>query len=106
MQERDVQARVVGLLKQYISDPMAAVGSCTTFSDLEVDLLDLPMIILDVEDAFDLHISCDDEVENLSTVGDLVACVTSRLDAKASVRSRISMPRTRRPWTCTSATRG
>jgi acyl carrier protein len=106
MQELDLTARIVGLLKQYMFDPMAPVASCTILSDLKIDLLDLPMIILDVEDAFNIHICYDEEVEKFTTVGDLVACVTSHLEAKAAPRSLMSIARTRRPWTCTGAPRG
>jgi acyl carrier protein len=100
----DRTQRTIAILEQYMRDPGDPVATCTTLSDLEIDLLDLPMIILDVEDAFDIQIRYDEEIEGFTTVGDLVACVTSHLDAKAE-RPRRAAPRSKRPWMATDAER-
>ena len=96
--------RLIAILELYMRDAGNPVSNCTSLSDLEIDLLDLPMIVLDIEDAFDVQIRYDEEIEGFTTVGDLVACVTVHLEAKAAGPRR-STPRSKRPWMSTGAER-
>src|SRR5258708_4390740 len=93
----DPTPRIIAILEQYMRDPGDPVSMWTLLSDLEIDRLDLPLIILDIEDAFAIQIPFNQEIEGFSTVGALVACVRSRLDAK-SARPRVTAPRSKRPW--------
>jgi acyl carrier protein len=97
----DLTPRIAAILAQYTCGTAGPITGCTALSDLQIDLLDLPMIILDVEDAFNVHIRYDDGVEDFATVSDLVACVASHLAAKALPRT--SAPRVKRLWTSTGA---
>src|SRR3954452_1365742 len=85
----DLPPRLIAILRKYMGDPTASVGSSTTLGELDIDLLDLPMICLDVEEALDVQIGQGYELEELATIGDLVARVASRLATKAMPRPRI-----------------
>ena len=95
----DLTPGLVAVLQKYMREPTARVGRSTTLSELGIDLLDLPMIYLDVEDAFNVQMGYGDELEELATVHDLVARVASRLAAKAMPQTRI--PRRKGNWMST-----
>ena len=97
----DLTPGLIAILQKYMRDPAARVGSSTTLTELEIDVLDLPMICLDVEDAFDVQIGQGDELEELTTVDDLVARLALRLAAKAMPRTRIR--RRKGNWISTGA---
>jgi hypothetical protein len=77
----------------------AALRRATTLQEAGIDRLDLPMIALDIEDAFDVHFGPVDD--SLVTVGDLIARLNDCLAAKATPRVRL--PRRRGSWMSTSA---
>jgi acyl carrier protein len=95
--------RIVAILQKYMRDPHAPVENSTTFAELEIDGLDLPMIFLDVEDNFDVQIEYNDEIEDFSTVGSLIVLVEARLEAKTRPRTPIRRPK--RSWMSTGAER-
>ena len=97
----DTTTKVTGILSKYMRDPVAAIESATTLDELEIDRLDLHMIFLDIEDTFDVHIGYEDEIEFFTSVGTLVACVTSHLEAKS--KPRLRAPRIKRSWLSTTA---
>jgi acyl carrier protein len=102
----DLNSRLVAILKKYMRDPAASVAGSTTLAEIEIDLLDLPMIVLDIEDAFDLHIGDDDEIEGSITVNRLAACVSALLEAKALQPRRLTtVPRSKGSWISTGAER-
>jgi hypothetical protein len=77
----------------------APLGRATTLRETGIDRLDLPMIALDIEDAFDVHFGPVDD--SLLTVGDLFDRLNERLAAKAMPRVRPA--RRRGSWMSTSA---
>ena len=77
----------------------APLGRTTTLREAGIDRLDLPMIALDIEDAFDVHFGAVDD--SLVTVGDLIDRLNERLAAKAMPRVR--QTRRRSSWMSTSA---
>jgi acyl carrier protein len=99
----DLTPELIAVLQKYMRDPAATVVGSMALSELEIDLLDLPMICLDVEDAFDVQIGQGEELVELATVDELVARVALRLAAKALPRVRI--PRRRGNWISTGAER-
>jgi acyl carrier protein len=102
---QELTPRIITILQKYMSNPTARVGRRTMLSELEIDRLDLPMIFLDVEDVFDVQIDYHDEIEDLATIGCLVSCVASGVEAKASQpHSRRSVPRRSGTWMSTGAT--
>ena len=68
-------------------EPTSSVGRSTTLDELGIDLLDLPMIRLDVEDVYDVQIGHGDELKQLATVDDLIA--------RVALRRRKALPRVR-----------
>jgi acyl carrier protein len=84
---QDLTSGSIAILRRYMRDPAASVGQSTTLSELGIDDLDLPMICLDLEDAYGMQIAIEDDLE---TVGDLLACLVASLAVK-------KMPRPRRP---------
>ncbi len=99
----DLIPGLIPVLRKYMRDPTASVAGSTTLREVGIDPLDLPLISLDVEDAFDVQIGHGDELEELATVHDLAARVTSRLAAKAMPRAHI--PRRKGNWMSTGAER-
>jgi len=94
---QDPTSRITTILTQYTRDLGYPIASWTRFSDLGIDRLDLPMIVLDIEDSFAIQIRYDEEMDGFASVGDLIACVMAHLETK-SVRPRVSAPRSKRPW--------
>ena len=99
----DLTPALIAILRKYMRDPAASAGRSTTLGELGIDPFDLPLISLDVEDAFNVQMGHGDELEELATVHDLVARVASRLAAKAMPQTRI--PRRKGNWMSTGAER-
>jgi acyl carrier protein len=89
----DWTPRVIAILRNYMRDPTAGVAGSMALSDLAIDLLDLPLIYLDLEDAFDVDIDRADELEQSATVDAVIARIAARLAAKALPRPRILRPK-------------
>ena len=96
----DLTTGSIAIVRKYMREPAASVGSSTTLSELGIDDLDVPMICLDLEDAYGMRISLEDGLE---TVGDLVACVVAGLALKTLPRPR--RPRSRGGWMSTATDR-
>jgi len=102
----DLKPRIAALLKKYMRDPSARMAGSITLVELEIDFLDLPMIVLDIEDAFDLHFRDDDEIDGAITVDRLAARVAAHLEAKALRPSRrTTVPPSKGGWMSTGAER-
>lgn len=99
----DPTSTITAILGQYMDDPATPLARHTALSELDIGQLDLRMIIIDLEDAFDICIRFDEPIDEFATVGDLFTCVAWHLEAKAAQRARPTAPRARRPWTMTGA---
>jgi acyl carrier protein len=97
---QDLTSGSIAILRKYMRDPGASVGSTSILDDLGIDELDLPMICLDLEDAYGLQVAVEDAVE---TVADLVACLVASLALKTLPRPR--RPRSRSGWMSTGVER-
>ena len=97
----DLTPRVTAILRKYMRDANAAVAGSLTLTDLQIDLLDLPLIYLDLEDAFDIDVGKGDGFEPPATVDDLLAHIDARLKARAMPR----LPRRKGNWMSTGAER-
>lgn len=103
---QDLTPLVAAILRKYMSDPAMRISGTTTLADLGIDVLDLPMIFLDVEDACDVAIGHDDEIDGFTTVASLAAYVASRLEKQAlEPRRRTTVPRSKGNWISTGAER-
>ena len=101
---QELTPRLATILQTYMRDPAAHVAGAATLTELEIDILDLPLILLDVEDAFDVQIPFDDETEAFATVDALGASIAFHLAAKAlQPTPRSSVPRSTRSWMSTGA---
>lgn len=68
--------KIQGIIVEELGKEVDEVRLETTFEDLDADSLDVFQVISEIEDAFDIQIETE---EGLSTVGDLVAYVESKL---------------------------
>ncbi len=98
---QDLTSGSIAILRKYMRDPAAGVGSTSRLDELGIDALDLPMICLDVEEAYDVTIGYGDDLDGLATVGDVAARLVERLKERAMPRLRA--PRRRSSWTSTAA---
>lgn len=89
----DLTHTMITILRKYMRDQSAPIKNSTTLIELEVDTLDLPMILLDAEDAFNVTIRGDGEMDDPITVAGLIACVAARLQAKALRPLRTQRPK-------------
>lgn len=99
----DPTPRVIAVLRSYMRDPSALVAGALTLAELEIDPLDLPLIYLDLEDAFDIDVGHGDGPEPPATVDHLIARVGARLAERARPRPRL--PRPKSNWMSTAAER-
>jgi acyl carrier protein len=97
---QDLTPHIIAILPKYMRDPSACVERTTALSDLEIDDLDLPMLVLDIEDIFSIEIQYDDEIEGITTVQSLADFLAARV---APARPRSSVPRSTRGWLSTGA---
>ena len=95
---QDITSRLIAILRHYMRDPAMRVDASTVLDEIGIDALDLPMICLDLEDAYGLQIVLEDDPE---TVGDLAARVVAGLAAKALPRQL--RPRRKSSWASTTA---
>ena len=96
----DLTSGSIAILRKYMRDPAASVGSSTTLGELGIDDLDLPMICLDLEDAYGAQVALDGDVE---TIRDLVTCLLASLAVKKLPRP--PRPRSRGGWMSTGIDR-
>lgn len=101
-----LQQRIYIILQRYLIDPKSIVVASTPLREIGIDVLDLPMIFLDLEDAFGLQFAFDDDAYDVQTAGELVACVVTRLQALRRTPVQPAAPRRpKRSWVSTGAGR-
>lgn len=101
----DLAPKIIAILQKYTHEKHAAIDAASPLSALEIDELDLPMIFLDIEDAFDVQISYAVEADANLTVGSLLVCVADRMESKRHARTQPVVRRPKRSWISTSADR-
>lgn len=97
---QDLTPHIIAILPKYMRDPSVCVERSTALSGLEIDELDLPMLVLDIEDAFNIEIQYDDEIDGITTVQSLADFVSSKV---VPPRARSFVPRSTRSWLSTGA---
>jgi acyl carrier protein len=95
---------IFSILKSYMRDQSQTIMTWASLDELGVDHLDLPMICLDIEDAFAITFHFGDEPDDEMTVPGLIAGVALRLEAKA-MRPKSVAPRAKSTWLSTGAER-
>lgn len=89
------------ILGKYMPVELRALESAR-LGDIGIDALDLPMILLDIEDVFAIRLEPAGATQGPVTVGDLLALVAEGLAAKATPRQR-AKPRKKSNWMSTVA---
>ncbi|MBK9079046.1 MAG: hypothetical protein WBP38_02670 [Hyphomicrobium sp.] len=97
--------KIMTILQKYMLEPHTAISATTALRDLAIDGLDLPMIVLDIEDEFEVQIAYCDETDQTLTVGRLIALVAVGLAAKREQAMRPAARRPKRTWMSTGADR-
>lgn len=101
----DPTQNIVNILCRHTTALRGPIVGSAQLSDLGIDLLDLPMVILDLEDAFQICIRYD-EYEQVETVRELAACVVSNVQRSVrEARKLATTARVKRPWMSTGAER-
>jgi acyl carrier protein len=94
----DPTQAIVKILFRHACAPRGSIVGSTHLADLGIDLLDLPMVILDLEDAFQVCVRYDDYA-GVETVRELAACVLRTMQTSAhDARRRVAAPRKRQSW--------
>lgn len=62
-------------------DASEVVETASFVNDLGADSLDIVELVMDFEKAFDIEISDEEAGENISTVGDAIKYIESKLNA-------------------------
>lgn len=92
---------LAAILGKYMPVELRALESAR-LGDIGIDALDLPMILLDIEDAFAISAEPPGGIGGPVTVGDLVALVAAGLEEKRKPRQR-TVPRKKSNWVSTVA---
>lgn len=81
MQQAEIQARVIEILKPYVKDTEAlatASGQTHILDELKVNSARLVDVVLAFEDEFEIEIS-DEDVDAVATVGDCVSLISEKV---------------------------
>lgn len=97
--------KVIPILRKYMREPSASVTNKTALRTLDIDDLDLPMILLDIEDTYDVQVSYADATSESLTIGRLIRTVAHSIEAKKVARTQPVMRRPKRSWVSTAADR-
>ena len=99
----DPTQNIVKILRRHAYGFRGPIVGSTRLKDLDIDLLDLPLLVLDLEDAFHVCIRHDD-YERVATVRDLAACVVVTLQKSVREARQLALtPRVKRTWVSTGA---
>jgi acyl carrier protein len=97
----DPSTKVTAILRRYARATAPYVGPELRLQDFGIDVLDLSLIALDLEDAFDIDVDCDD-IAPSHTVAGLIERVASliaqRHDARRARASRARNTRSSSLW--------
>jgi acyl carrier protein len=99
----DPALNLTAILRKYMRDPSRPVHSAVALTDLGIDRLDVPLICLDIEDAFDVSIGLGEDLDELVTAGDIAARLAGALAARSAPRALLA--RRKSSWMSTGADR-
>jgi hypothetical protein len=97
----DVTHRLTTVLQRYVRDPAVPVALGSSLRYLGIDVPDLPMIVLDMEDACNVDIRFDADIADCATVADLAA----HLAAKIAAPQPCPLARPKSTWLSTATAR-
>jgi len=78
-----VEETVKQIVSRIVRKPDIEFTPTTTFKDLEADSLDIVQILVALEDTYDLEI-VDEELVNVTNMGDFVAYIEKKIAEKES----------------------
>lgn len=99
---QETTAKLITILAGYGQFREVGIDGASSLAELGIDALDLPMILLDIEDTFDVHLALGSDFEELATVADLEALVEAGIRGRHE-QGRRATPRKKSNWMSTSA---
>lgn len=81
----DLSAKIIATLRLHMRKTGVSITRSGRLADLGIDLLDLPIIALDLEDAFDIDI-CYDDINQFETVNCIIERVQALLESRRQQR--------------------
>lgn len=97
--------KVIPILRKYMREPFAPVTNAMALRALDIDDLDLPMILLDIEETYDVQVSYAYATSESLTIGRLIRSVAHSVEAKKIARAQPVVRRPKRSWVSTGAER-
>jgi acyl carrier protein len=76
--DQQLNDKIIQIFVTYLNKDINTLNSETTFSENNLDELDVIEAVMRVEDDFHVEIS-DDESDNFKSIQDITACVESKL---------------------------
>lgn len=99
----DPAPNLTAILRKYMRDASRPVPGAAVLTDLGIHHLDVPLICLDIEDAFDVSIGLGEDLDELTTVADLAARLAGARAARSAPRA--SPVRRKSSWMSTGSER-
>ena len=98
----ELTPRIIDILKPYMSDAGECIAADAPLAQLDIDPLDLPLIVFDIEDAFGIQMRYED-VEALASVACIVRQVRGLIETRPAGRRPLvpvsTMDPSRSAWT-------
>lgn len=98
----ELTPRIIGILKPYTSGAGERIAAEAPLAHLDIDPLDLPLIVFDIEDAFGIQMRYQD-VEALASVACIVTHVRGLIETRPAGRRPLvpvsSMGASQSAWT-------
>jgi acyl carrier protein len=71
------QEKIIAIISEKLDIPLEVITDASSFSDLQVDSLDMVEIMMAIEDEFNITI---DDAEGIETVADITEYVRKQLE--------------------------
>lgn len=104
----ELTPRIIDILKPYMSGAGECIAADAPLGQLDIDPLDLPLIVFDIEDAFGIQMRYED-VEKLDSVARVVKHVRGLIETRPAGRRPLvpvsSIGASQSAWTSSGSSR-